>query len=134
MSFNCINRTFRVIKIIIGRTTRYFSILKHKLNNLEKTNIDLAKRYLDNNRLNEAYVRLKIINLLWSNNIDGIYYYAVLLIFLNKKNEAIKILNRVKDNKITNKLLYIAENFDGDYILNIIKEKGVKLSELENVL
>lgn len=134
MSIDYVKYVSEKTKSIIVSTKKYFSDIRQKLNNLEDVNIKLAKQYLDDNRLNEAYFRLKIIHFLWPNNIDGTYFYAVLLILSEKRGKAVEILSKVNNNEYIDKLLYVAKNYDADYVLNIVEKNNIRLSELSNVL
>lgn len=133
MSFDYIDYISKKIKLFIDYVKNYISEIKYKLNNLESVNIKLAKQYLDSNRLNEAYSRLRIINFLWPNNVDGAYFYAILLVFSEKKEKAVNILNKF-DNEYISRLLYIINNYDSNYILDVVENNNIKLSELKNVL
>ena len=133
MSFDYIDYISKKIKLFVDYIKNYISDTKYKLNNLESTNIELAKQYLDNNKLNEAYSRLRIIHFLWPNNIDGAYFYAILLVFSEKKEKAVNILDKF-DNEYISRLLYIVNNYDSNYILDVVEKSNIKLSELKNVL
>ena len=134
MFFNRARYISKKIGLLDNYVKKWFVNIKQKLNNLEETNIELAKQYLDDNRLDEAYTRLRIVHFLWPNNVEGTYFYALLLIFSEKKEKAIEILNKVKSVEHIGKLLHIAKDYNSDYILDIIKKNDTKLSDLKNVL
>lgn len=134
MSVDYVKYVSEKTKSIIANTKKCFSDLKEKLNNLEAVNIKLAKQYLDDNKLNEAYFRLKIIHLLWPNNVDGTYFYAVLLILSEKKDKAVEVLSKINNDEHINKLLHVAKDHNADYILDTVEKNNIKLSELSNVL
>lgn len=134
MIFNNLKNLFESLINFYKAFINYLGSLKEKLNNLEDINLNLAKNLLNENKLTEAYYRFKIINFLWPNNIEGIFFYSLLLIFSNKTKQAIKTLEKAKNNEDIKKLLYIAKNKDADYILDLVEKNNIKILDIKNVL
>lgn len=134
MFVDVIGSFFNKVKHLIVRIRIYVRNTKKKLKNLEETNINIAISYLDANKLQEAYNRFRIIHKLWPNNTDGIYFYGLLLFFSDKKEKAIEILNKNKDDKDVKKLIKIIIEKDMDYVIDIVNENMIKLSGIRDVL
>ena len=131
-----LKKTINIIKEQFNSIKSNFEDAKKNIGNLEEVNLNLAIRFINENKLEEAFTRLKIMHLLWADNIDGTYFYSLLLILSKKNEKAINIINnhKYKDNEDLQKMLYIAENHDMDYILNLIDKNDINLSEIKNVL
>jgi len=135
MFIDLIGNFFKKIKLFINNIKDYVVSTKNKISNLEEVNINMAMNYLDENKLEDAYSRFKIIHKLWPNNIDGIYFYSLLLFFSNKKEEAIQILNKGRHDSNVKKLLDIVENKNVDYVFDVLENSnGVMLSGIRDVL
>lgn len=134
MLVDVVGNFFKKVKCFIRRINNYIKNVKSKLKNLEETNLNIAISYLDANKLQDAYTRFKIIHKLWPDNVDGIYFYALLLFFSEKKEKAIEILNKNRNDKDTKKLLEIIKEKDMDYVIDIVNENMIKLSGIRDVL
>lgn len=134
MFVDVVGNFFRKVKCLVGKGKAYMKNMKNKLKDLEKTNLSMAISYLDANKLQDAYIRFKIINKLWPNNVDGIYFYALLLFFSEKKEKAIEILNKNRNNKDAKRLLEIIKEKDVDYVIDLVNENMIKLSGIRDVL
>lgn len=125
-----------IIKERLALLKTGFNNIKENIHNLEEVNLNLALKYLNDNKLEEAFTRFKIMHLLWPENIDATYYYSLLLILSEKNEKAVNIINKSnnKDDVNLKKMLYVAENKDMRYILDIIDQHNIRLSEIKDVL
>ena len=62
MFIDSIGNFFKKIKLSISNIKDYVINTKGKISNLEEVNINMAMNYLDENKLEDAYSRFKIIH------------------------------------------------------------------------
>ncbi len=110
-------------------------IMVDKLHNLEATNVNLAKELISNNKLREAYKRLKIINLIWPSNEECVYLFSILLILNNEVTKAHSLLDKLKSEVLAQKLLLLIDKDRASDISDIIVENGAAtILNIQNVL
>ena len=68
---------------------------KQKIDNLYKTNYDIAMFHLRRGNFSDANLRLKIMEKFYPNDINIKYNSAICFLAMNKKNKAIKKLEEI---------------------------------------
>lgn len=111
------------------------SDVKLKFGMLEENNLILVNDLILSDKLNEAYIRLRIINFLWPNNTEGAYLLALFYIFNKKTDKSLIVLNNLENkNEYVLKLIDIIKNDEISKIYDLLKNNDLSITELKNVL
>lgn len=115
-----IKKTFvdlgNVISGLASDTINDIKLMRVKSKNLLQTNINLAMKHLNNDRVSDAILRLKIINLFWPKYSKAYYYLAHCYILKQKQHKAKATINKLLEldpsykSKVSNMIKVIEGN------------------------